>query len=157
MAWPACAADAGADRRGPEAFVAWIYDGYGPGQHRALDYEGKDAARVFAPSLAALMRRSLRAHADEPLDWLSDHDLFCRCQDFSGLRTTVRLERSSGDRAWVAATFSDVGVAQRPQTLRFELVRRSGAWRIADVLDPETGGLRAALLEDVRGPRAHSR
>lgn len=150
FAWPACGADAGPDGRGAVAFVSWIYDGYSPGRRRALDYDGKDAGRVFEPGLVALMRRSHRAHADEGLDWLSDHDLFCRCQDFSGLRTTVRLERLSGDRAWVAATFRDPAVAQGSQTLRFELFRRGGAWRIADVLDPETGSLRAALLEDAR-------
>jgi len=149
----ACAArgaEARAEPQGPAAFVTWIYDSYGPRKHAALDYDGRDAARVFDPALVALMRRSHRAHADEALDWLSDHDLFCRCQDFSYLRTSVRLQRLSGDRAWVAATFRDAASQGPPQTLRFELVRRGGAWRIGDVLDPQTGSLRAALLEDAR-------
>jgi len=154
---PAGAAAPPQDGQAAVALVADIYHRYSARQNNPVDYDGREARRVFTPQIVALMRRTHEAHAGEALDWLSDHDIFCACQDFTDIHAKVRLQRLDGAHAWVAATIVDPPAHEPPRTLRFELVRGPGGWRIADLFEPGAGGLRRALDEDARRFPLHPR
>jgi hypothetical protein len=120
------------------AFTLGLYAAYARGE---ADHLGKDAAKVFAPRLLALIRRQQR------LDVL-DFDPICGCQDAGGLRVEAVSVRGRGDgraRAEVGLGFG--GDLRRQVSL--DLVAAHGGWRVEDVHTREAPSL-VRLLQDAK-------
>lgn len=107
-------------------------------------------ADIYDDSLLALMRANTQAHPADEVPYL-DGDPLCDCQDYGDdfdMRQAKFIFKPADDGQLEAAvTFSNQG--QRT-TLRLLLRHTAHGWRIADVISPDDGSLRAALQRDTQ-------
>ncbi|MFL5296078.1 MAG: hypothetical protein ACJ798_06820 [Phenylobacterium sp.] len=143
---------ASAEAVSPTDFLTRIYARYRRPIHAAVDYlSPPEDRRTFEPGLVSLIHREQARHAEEPIDWLSEADIFCECQDFEDVRAKLTLGPVRGDRAEAAMTIADLGF--RPKRLGFVLVRTPAGWRIWDLIGSDGHSLRRGLEADLARPR----
>jgi len=124
-----------------KAFVTRLYERYGRGEP---DYAGKDASRTFSPRLVRLIRRDQDRTPEGDVGAL-DGDPICDCQDAGGLKlVNVDVQASGRDGAKAIAHIGFPN--ESPITIRLDLARIGGAWRVSDVHTKDMPSL-VALLE----------
>lgn len=135
LAVPAAAAGDGAVAR----FMRGVYAPYARGD--APSPAGPRAGALFGRDLLGLIRRDQRAAGGE-LGRL-DYDPICDCQDYDHLEVQrIRVDAVAATTARATITFRN-GDAVR--TLRYDLQREAGRWRIADIHRTRGESLRALL------------
>ena len=139
----------GEDGQSAREFLQQVYAKYA-GNGEGPQTLGKDAPKLFAPELLALIREDQRRSQGEV--GLLDHDPICSCQDFEGLEVTaIKVTPGRAARAKAEITFVNSGNAVR---VGFELVRKSRHWRILDVIEAEIPSLRAYLANGLKKMKA---
>lgn len=138
-----------AEPAGARAFLTKLYAHY---PHRAgspaFDALGRQAPRVFDPSLIALMRDNERLTPSDEVGAL-DGDPICDCQDSEGMKAKIGAIRATGQSAATARVDIVFAVATPPDTrqLDLDLVRSRGQWRIRDIHSKDQPSLRAYLIQ----------
>jgi hypothetical protein len=140
----AAAPPIGPEPAGARAFVEKLYAAY---RGKGPDYLGRQAPRVFAPGLLALIRRDA-AQAKGEVGFL-DGDPICDCQDFGISRLHVNV-RGAHDRATADVRFHNLDA---DETIRLDLVGVGGQWRIADIHTKDTPSLVQYLTQSLARPR----
>mgnify|MGYP000984436375 CR=1 FL=1 len=118
----------------PDALLSGIYDHYvGPGAPGLFLEDAAAIRRVFTPSTAELLIAD-RAEADSRGEMgRLDFDVFVGGQDWD-LAAVPELRTEVQDAAHAAVTTAPAnGGAAPPVTLRFELAKTAGGWRIDDI------------------------
>jgi hypothetical protein len=124
-----------------KAFVAGLYAGYQHGEPNYLSH--RDAPRVFAPKLLALIHRD-EARAKGEVGIL-DGDPICDCQDAGGLKL-MKLDVAPAGAGHAQAK-AKISLDGDMRDLTLDLVGDGKAWRVADVHSADTPSL-VGLLED---------
>jgi hypothetical protein len=126
-------------------FLDQIYAHYvGPGN--GLQSLGKDAPKLFAPELLALIREDQRNSQGEV--GLLDHDPICSCQDFENLKVTkIKVTQLGPSRAKAKVDFVNGG---RKVEVGFLLIRKSCQWRILDVQESNVPSLKSYLKNGLK-------
>jgi len=129
----------------PRTFLVWVFSHYPQSDASHFDPIGHSSGEVFDPPMIALMRENDRLTPKGDVGAL-DGDPICDCQDDSGLivrHMTVTPKDNLGATADVDIAFA----GGDKSTLRFDLVRLGGRWRIHDIHTKGTPSLRAYLIE----------
>jgi len=129
-------------------FVAAIYGAYKGKDSKGIPLD-TDATvqRYFEPGLAALIIKDQKAAAARGEVGTLDGDPFVDAQDWQIETVAIAVRDAGPDKAQGTATFRNLG---RPTTVTFDLVKRSGNWRIADIAwlrDGKTQTLRALFAK----------
>jgi hypothetical protein len=125
----------------PERFLHRLYAPYERGH--APNPTGRIAASIFAPPLLALIRRD-EALAHGEVGTL-DYDPICSCQDYGPLKSlTVTVTPRADNTAQATVSFKSFNDSV---TVKYELVRIGGNWRIADIVTKDTPSLRDLLVK----------
>lgn len=103
--------------------------------------------RALVPSVRALEKRVERTIEGVP-DYL-DGDWLCQCQDPAGL-TVASIARAPGAHGTTLVTVRFGFGSARRETVKLEMVRQAGQWRIADVIDKTGMRYTAALRYNLR-------
>jgi hypothetical protein len=138
------AAGIAAQTDSPENFLRHLYAQYAPGKNPvAFDYP--DAAPLVDASLLALLHRDQEAAKGEV--GAIDYDPVCQCQDWEALKiVSLRVTPSGADHATGTVTFDNgTGRAKWRATVRFDLVRVAGAWKIHDIGSKDAASLQGLL------------
>lgn len=141
------ATSAAQDLPAARAFVAHLYRAYARGEP---DYLDREAGRVFAPRLLALIRRD-RATTPAGEVGVLDGDPVCDCQDADGLKVGHVAVTALGPghaRADITVRFPD-----GPRVISLDLAASHNAWRIADIHTHETPSLVRLLERELRRER----
>jgi hypothetical protein len=113
----------------PEQFVRGLYAQYVPGgKPVAFDYP--EAGRIVDSDMLALLRRDrdLTPKGDEGV---LDADPVCQCQDWGTLKIlSMEIKPVDKDRSSATVAFSNL---DGHQTVRLDLVRVNGRWKIHDI------------------------
>jgi hypothetical protein len=117
-------------------FIARLYERYSDPR---TQYLGRDAPAAFSPQLLRLIRRD-QARTPKGEVGILDWDPICACQDPDGLRV-LRVDLQPGSPVALTATVKLGFVGGEKATVRLDLARRSGVWRIADIHTQETPSL----------------
>lgn len=124
-----------------KTFMERLYAPYVAGRETVAP---TDDPAVFTPDLLALISRDQDLTPADEVPTLNG-DPICDCQDYAPLRRlTIDVRRVSTARATATVHFRNGPEAKR---LSFRLEVVGGAWRIADVVSADSGGL-VALLRD---------
>ena len=143
-----------ADMAGARAFVTWLYSHY-PASGRVHDFDslGPSIAKVFDPSLIALIREDQRLANGEV--GALDGDPVCDCQDDAGSTFTVRSLRAMDSTRVVAIVARGPDeTGQGAEDIGLDLAFAAGRWRIYDIHSNDTPSLRAYLIKSNREARA---
>ncbi len=129
-------------------FLAAIYDAYKGKDSKGIPLD-TDATvqRYFEPGLAALIIKDQKAAAARGEVGTLDGDPFVDAQDWQIETVAIAVRDTGPDKAQGTATFQNLG---KPTTVTFDLVKRSGNWRIADIAwqrDGKTQSLRALFAK----------
>jgi hypothetical protein len=139
---------------GARAFVAWLYSHYPTAEHRpAFEPFGPDMARVFHPSLIALIKQDQRLTNGEV--GALDSDPLCDCQDDGGLTFKVASVRSAGRARASAVVVRAYPGDKEIEDITLDLVQTQGQWRVYDVHSLDTPSVRALLIHSNQGRPAH--
>jgi hypothetical protein len=134
-----------ADVASAEQFIRDLYQGYVPGPLQNVPRPlGPAADKLFEPGLLALIRREGRMAQQRQEVVLIDSDPICECQDWDHIRISrLAVEPDGAGRARATVTITDNG--RPPDTLRYELLRLNGQWRIRDIQSKEMPSFRLYL------------
>ena len=122
-----------ADEQGlgtPEAFLAAIYKHYlvnDPNVHFSTLNNQSD---YYDPELAAIMAENDKLY--EGYLGAIEADPICQCQDWSSITTNIRIVSQDDKSANAVATLTQAP-GGRPYTVKYQLVRVDGRWRIHDL------------------------
>ncbi len=131
----------------PDALVRGVYRHFDHGGS-GVRVTARTAGDWFDPAMTALIRADVRqAKGEAPM---LDGDPFCDCQDMGEVTYAIRTVRLSPRRAVAHVQFTDDGVS-RP--FRLELARTSAGWRVSDIRNPYTPGLKRLLTQGLRDAR----
>jgi uncharacterized protein DUF3828 len=126
---PSAAVPAQSPEQSPEQFVRALYAQYVPGgKPTAFDYPV--AKRIVDSEMLAALRRDrdLTPKGDEGA---MDSDPVCQCQDWGTLKIlSLKIKAVDKDRSSATVVFSDLNDRQ---TVRLDLVRAKGLWKIHDI------------------------
>ena len=130
---------------GARAFLVWVFSHYPLRDPNRFDPIGRSSGSVFDPPMIALFRENdrLTPKGDEGA---LDGDPICDCQDDGGL-VVKHLAVSAKDVLGATATVDLVFAGGDKRTMRFDLVRVGGHWRIHDIHTKDTPSLRAYLID----------
>lgn len=104
---------------------------------------GKDASRIFSPSLLKLMRRDRQLAGSGYVGKL-DFDPGCDCQDPDGMRVVaVNVSATVAGRA-ISDVHLDFGGAQKT-IVHLQIIYLRQGWRIDEILAADMGSLRKLL------------
>jgi hypothetical protein len=142
LALPSAGIAAQADT--PEGFLRHLYAQYAPG-HKQIAFDYPDAAAIVDASLLDALHHDQIAAKGEV--GALDYDPICQCQDWEALKTTALTVRPAGpDHATASVTFDNgTGSAKWTQTVRYDLVRVAGAWKIHDIGSKDAASLQGLL------------
>jgi hypothetical protein len=116
-----------------------------------VGYTPKDDESVYAPEIAALLKKdqriSNRTNEVGVIDWV----ILCSCQDDAGLDAKVRVTAATATTATATVALSFGG--QYDRTLTLKLVKLRAGWRIADVADTDMPSLLALLRRELRNKK----
>jgi hypothetical protein len=131
----------------PKAFMQRLYSYYRDAHYSPFTHP----AQVFAPPLLAAINEDSKL-ANGEVGYL-DGDPVCQCQDSGGMRPTVtNVTLQGASKATAAVSIAWPG--DKPRPVRFNLVRTSQGWRIADVSSGDEPSLLKALEDSNRKVRA---
>jgi hypothetical protein len=135
-------AAASAQTASPKAFVEAIYKTYLGKNAKGVPLADEAAIRrYFAPPLADAMVKD-RADADKAGEVPTlDGDPFIDAQDWQIARLKVEVKPAGADTATATVTFTNF---RKPVRVTLDLVRVTGAWRIAEIKMP-SGSLRELM------------
>jgi hypothetical protein len=141
----ATAAPAVADTASLDAAVTAIYRPY---RRENLNSAAWDRAS-FSAETARLVARWKRVMPKDEIDDLNDGDWFCLCQDWQGMRWSIRARRfESADKASATVRIAFGGGA--PRDARLVFLRERGAWKLDDLFASDfPRGLKQALRETI--------
>lgn len=123
------AAPAQSPAQSPEQFVRALYAQYVPGgKPTAFDYP--EAARIVDSEMLALLRRD-RDSTPKGDEGAIDSDPVCQCQDWGSLKIrSLQIKAADKDRSSATVAFSNL---DGHETVRLDLVRADGRWKIHDI------------------------
>jgi hypothetical protein len=125
---PARAAD-----QSPEAFLHSIYDHYIGDKARGVPFDtNADIRRYFAPALAKLIIDDRKAAKGEVS--ALDGDAFVDAQDWQIASIDIKVEPAAQDKALGVVSFTNL---DKPETIKLQLVKLKGGWKIDDIAWPE--------------------
>jgi hypothetical protein len=130
---------AAAPAASPLSFVEAIYRTYVGKAAKGIELTEEAVIRgYFAPPLANAIVKD-RAEADNRGEVPTlDGDPFVDAQDWEIARLRVSTKPAGADAATATVSFTQL---KKPKTMTLDLVKVSGAWRIADIKGP-SGSLR---------------
>lgn len=144
-----------ADEQGlgtPEAFLAAIYKHYEVDPAKVDFSTLSQPSDYYDPDLVALMAENNRLY--EGYIGAIEADPICQCQDWSSIKTTLQIVKQDGASAAVVATLTQAP-GGTPYTVRYQLVRIDGHWRIRDLGSQNYKSLRAVYQASNADARKH--
>jgi hypothetical protein len=139
-----------AEAAGARSFVTWVYAHYS--SHSGVsndDVFGKDMAKIFHPSLIALIKEDERLARGEV--GALDSDPICDCQDDTDLAFKIKAVRAVGPaRAMALVVRRSPNDQPEFEDITLDLARANGRWRVWDVRTKDTPSLRAMLIKSNR-------
>lgn len=128
----------------PETFLRHLYAQYAPGKE-PIAFVYPQAATIVDASLLALLRHDQEAAKGEV--GALDYDPVCQCQDWEALKiVSLRTTSADADHATGTVTFDNgTGPAKWRATVRFDLARVAGAWKIHDIGSHDAASLQGLL------------
>jgi hypothetical protein len=125
-----------------EAFLHEIYSQYGGADTPGVALDTDDALnRYFEPELVALLVKDMdEANKNNEVPKL-DGDPFIDAQDWDITQLSIAVTDAGTDRAEATVSFQNF---KQPKTVKLDLVKRDGQWKIHDIHWPE-GSLRDLL------------
>jgi hypothetical protein len=131
-------------QRSAHAFIDHVYARYAADRTGDADFVlGKDASRIFSPSLLTLVKRD-QERAGQGYVGKLDFDPVCDCQDPEGMRVvSVNVSSTSPKRA-ISVVHLDFGGGQETY-VRLQLTYLPLGWRIVDISTADMGSLRKLL------------
>jgi hypothetical protein len=125
-----------------EAFLHEIYSQYGGADTPGVALDTDDALnRYFEPELVALLVKDMdEANKNNEVPKL-DGDPFIDAQDWDITQLAIAVADAGADRAEATVSFQNF---KQPKTVKLDLVKRDGQWKIHDIHWPE-GSLRDLL------------
>jgi hypothetical protein len=146
-----CAAAAGADLNGAQAFVTALYAHY-PAKDGApvFDPAGRSAPEVFDPSMVRLISDEAAATPKGDVGAI-DGDPICDCQDSAGMTARIASIHATGPSHALASVELVFGQAAPPDIrhLDLDLVAIGDQWRVYDIRTDDQPSLRAFLEQSI--------
>ncbi len=138
----ACAAMAGdvwAESASPRAFLEAIYKPYLAKKYKGADYsKPANLRRYFEPKLASAIIADMTAAAKRNEVSTLDGDPFIDAQDWEIADLAIDVKASGPAKASATVDFTNI---RKPKTIKLDLVKTAGGWRIADI-NSASGSLR---------------
>jgi len=144
-----------ADEQGlgtPEAFLAAIYKHYETNPINVNFSTLEHPSDYYDPGLVALMDENDRLY--EGYIGAIEADPICQCQDFQAITTTIRIVSQDAKSAKAVATLTQAP-GGRPYTVKYQLVRVDGRWRIHDLGSDNYPSMRAVYEASNEDARKH--
>ena len=138
--------------RTPEAFLAAIYKHYevnDPDDHFSTLNIQSD---YYDPELSAIMEENDRLY-DGYIGAL-EADPICQCRDCASITTNIRIVSQDANSAKAVATLTQAP-GGKPYTVKYELVRIDGRWRIHDLGSDNYPSMRAEYQKSNEDARRH--
>jgi hypothetical protein len=128
-----------AESTSPRAFLEAIYKPYLAKKYKGADYsKPANLRRYFEPKLANAIIADMAAAAKRQEVSTLDGDPFIDAQDWEIADLAIDVKLDSTTKAAATVDFTNL---RKPKTIKLDLVKTAGGWRIADI-NSASGSLR---------------
>jgi hypothetical protein len=128
-----------AESASPRAFVEAIYKPYLAKTYKGADYSRPaNLRRYFEPKLAGAIIADMAAAAKRNEVSTLDGDPFVDAQDWEIADLAIDVKHEGPAKATATVDFTNL---RKPKTVKLDLVKTAGGWRIADI-NASSGSLR---------------
>ena len=128
-----------AESASPRAFVEAIYKPYLKKNYKGAPYsKPANLRRTFEPKLAGAIIADMAAAAKRNEVGTLDGDPFVDAQDWEIADLAIDVKLEGAAKATATVDFTNI---RKPKTIKLDLVKTAGGWRIADI-NASSGSLR---------------